>query len=78
MFLSGLPALIVYSFYTLSSLQDDNRYCAGRGVHKNLKRAEKARTLVNKITCELLQFNFVNVSPFIPFKAKLGGILNYF
>lgn len=29
--------------------KDDNRYCAGRGVHKNLKRAEKARTLVSKI-----------------------------
>ncbi|CAO2820815.1 unnamed protein product [Amaranthus hypochondriacus] len=29
--------------------KDDNRYCAGRGVHKNLKRAEKARALVSKI-----------------------------
>ncbi|XP_021762347.1 65-kDa microtubule-associated protein 5-like [Chenopodium quinoa] len=29
--------------------KDDNRYCAGRGGHKNLKRAEKARTLVGKI-----------------------------
>eukprot|EP00268_Persea_americana_P019248 TRINITY_DN19864_c0_g2_i1.p1 TRINITY_DN19864_c0_g2~~TRINITY_DN19864_c0_g2_i1.p1 ORF type:complete len:579 (+),score=161.03 TRINITY_DN19864_c0_g2_i1:201-1937(+) len=28
---------------------DQNRYSAGRGVHKNLKRAEKARLLVNKI-----------------------------
>lgn len=28
---------------------DQNRYSAGRGVHKNLKRAEKARILVNKI-----------------------------
>lgn len=27
----------------------DNRYCAGRGVHKSLKRAEKARTLVSKL-----------------------------
>ncbi|KAL8546983.1 hypothetical protein ACS0TY_006632 [Phlomoides rotata] len=29
--------------------RDENRYSAGRGVHKNLKRAEKARILVSKI-----------------------------
>ncbi|KAJ6346808.1 hypothetical protein OIU76_003480 [Salix suchowensis] len=29
--------------------KDDNRYSAGRGAHKNLKRAEKARALVSKI-----------------------------
>lgn len=29
--------------------KDENRYCAGRGVHKNLKRAEKARAMVSKI-----------------------------
>lgn len=29
--------------------KDQNRYNAGRGSHKNLKRAEKARILVNKI-----------------------------
>ncbi|KAK7391785.1 hypothetical protein VNO78_20206 [Psophocarpus tetragonolobus] len=29
--------------------RDDNRYNAGRGAHLTLKRAEKARTLVNKI-----------------------------
>jgi len=29
--------------------QDDNRYNASRGAHLNLKRAEKARILVNKI-----------------------------
>lgn len=29
--------------------QDDNRYNASRGAHLNLKRAEKARVLVNKI-----------------------------
>ncbi|XP_026425157.1 65-kDa microtubule-associated protein 5-like [Papaver somniferum] len=28
--------------------RDQNRYSAGRGAHKNLKRAEKARTLVSK------------------------------
>ncbi|KAM7263341.1 hypothetical protein ACFE04_001024 [Oxalis oulophora] len=32
----------------LSSL-DENRYNASRGAHLNLKRAEKARILVNKI-----------------------------
>ncbi|PRQ57651.1 putative microtubule-associated protein, MAP65/Ase1/PRC1 [Rosa chinensis] len=29
--------------------RDDNRYTAGRGAHLTLKRAEKARVLVNKI-----------------------------
>uniref|UniRef100_A0A2N9EN54 Uncharacterized protein n=1 Tax=Fagus sylvatica TaxID=28930 RepID=A0A2N9EN54_FAGSY len=29
--------------------RDENRYSAGRGAHKNLKRAEKARNLVSKI-----------------------------
>ncbi|TYJ15813.1 hypothetical protein E1A91_A10G208900v1 [Gossypium mustelinum] len=31
--------------------KDENRYSAGRGVHKNLKRAEKARILVSKLPC---------------------------
>ncbi|XP_038689661.1 65-kDa microtubule-associated protein 5 [Tripterygium wilfordii] len=30
--------------------KDENRYSAGRGAHKNLKRAEKARMLVSKIS----------------------------
>ncbi|XXG51277.1 hypothetical protein AAC387_Pa02g5089 [Persea americana] len=30
--------------------QDDNRYSAGRGAHINLKRAERARVTVNKIS----------------------------
>ncbi|XP_068663555.1 65-kDa microtubule-associated protein 5 [Aristolochia californica] len=30
--------------------RDQNRYSAGRGAHKNLKRAEKARMLVSKIS----------------------------
>ncbi|XP_059436925.1 65-kDa microtubule-associated protein 5-like [Corylus avellana] len=36
--------------------RDENRYSAGRGAHKNLKRAEKARNLVSKISsiCENL------------------------
>ncbi|RZB41757.1 65-kDa microtubule-associated protein 6 isoform B [Glycine soja] len=29
--------------------QDDNRYCAGRGAHINLKRAERARITISKI-----------------------------
>jgi hypothetical protein len=33
--------------------QDQNRYNAGRGAHINLKRAEKARTLVSKLPCKL-------------------------
>ncbi|XVF41056.1 hypothetical protein PTKIN_Ptkin01aG0249300 [Pterospermum kingtungense] len=34
--------------------KDENRYSAGRGVHKNLKRAEKARILVSKLPCKLV------------------------
>lgn len=30
-------------------VQDENRYNAGRGAHLTLKRAEKARALVNKL-----------------------------
>ena len=33
--------------------QDQNHYNAGRGAHINLKRAEKARTLVSKLPCKL-------------------------
>jgi len=36
-------------YFLLFILQDDNRYNAGRGAHLTLKRAEKARALVNKI-----------------------------
>ncbi|KAG6483413.1 hypothetical protein ZIOFF_060058 [Zingiber officinale] len=32
-----------------STLQDPNKYIAGRGFHLNLKRAEKARAIVSKI-----------------------------
>lgn len=33
----------------VADYQDENRYSAGRGAHINLKRAERARILVNKI-----------------------------
>lgn len=40
----------IFSFVlTLLASQDDNRYNAGRGAHLTLKRAEKARVLVNKL-----------------------------
>lgn len=38
--------IIILSSY---AKQDENRYNASRGAHLNLKRAEKARILVNKI-----------------------------
>lgn len=41
-------------FSILFFFQDENRYSAGRGAHKNLKRAEKARILAGKIPCEHL------------------------
>ncbi|TVU19343.1 hypothetical protein EJB05_35487 [Eragrostis curvula] len=37
--------------------RDQNRYTAGRGAHKNLKRAEKARMLVSKIPSLLENLN---------------------
>ncbi|KAF9589211.1 hypothetical protein IFM89_020526 [Coptis chinensis] len=39
----------VFRIYLSSSVQDENRYNSSRGAHINLKRAEKARVLVNKI-----------------------------
>lgn len=47
--LSFMP---IYLFIFI--VQDENRYSAGRGAHKNLKRAEKARNLVGKIPGELV------------------------
>lgn len=41
--------------------QDDNRYNASRGAHLNLKRAEKARILVNKIPGTLSGNNIEHV-----------------
>jgi len=43
--------LHILRFFTL---QDDNRYNAGRGAHLTLKRAEKARNLVTKLPGKLL------------------------
>lgn len=36
-------------FLIYACLQDENRYSVSRGAHKNLRRAEKARVIVNKI-----------------------------
>lgn len=52
----------------IPSYQDENRYSAVRGAHKNLKRAEKARILVSKIPCESL-FYF-NISICISFNDQ--------
>lgn len=45
---------VVLQLLTVSNMlhvksQDENRYSAGRGAHLTLKRAEKARAIVNKI-----------------------------
>ncbi|KAG6787783.1 hypothetical protein POTOM_003828 [Populus tomentosa] len=45
-----LFVMVASGFWSL----DDNRYGAGRGAHKNLKRAEKALILASKTPCELL------------------------
>ncbi|KAK4410876.1 microtubule-associated protein 5 [Sesamum angolense] len=64
--------------------RDENRYSAGRGVHKNLKRAEKARILVSKIsslveslTVKVKAWELEKGMPFLYNKAPLldiGGI----
>lgn len=53
---------VTHIFIFFSFCKDDNRYNAGRGAHKNLKRAEKARTLVSKIPCELRNSPFYTSS----------------
>ncbi|KAJ8756078.1 hypothetical protein K2173_024625 [Erythroxylum novogranatense] len=58
--------------------KDENRYSAGRGAHKNLKRAEKARILVSKIpsivenlTAKIKAWESENGVPFMYDKAPL-------
>ncbi|KAE8683192.1 65-kDa microtubule-associated protein 5 [Hibiscus syriacus] len=62
--------------------KDENRYSAGRGVHKNLKRAEKARSLVSKLP-SLVENLIVKVKAReaekrIPFLYDKGGEGNIF
>ncbi|KAJ4720439.1 65-kDa microtubule-associated protein 5-like [Melia azedarach] len=62
--------------------KDENRYSAGRGAHKNLKRAEKARILVSKIppavenlTAKVKAWEMEKGIPFLYDKAPLLGVL---
>ena len=41
-----------FFFFFPMVAQDENCFTAGRGAYLTLKRAEKARTLVNKLPCE--------------------------
>jgi len=45
---------ILNCLFNYVSYQDENRFSAVRGAHKNLKRAEKARSLISKIPGESL------------------------
>ncbi|EYU26921.1 hypothetical protein ABFS82_02G107900 [Erythranthe guttata] len=65
--------------------RDENRYSAGRGVHKNLKRAEKARALVSKIpslvenlTAKVKAWELEKGMPFLYNKAPLLRTLEEF
>ncbi|KAL0380076.1 UNVERIFIED_CONTAM: microtubule-associated protein 5 [Sesamum angustifolium] len=65
--------------------RDENRYSAGRGVHKNLKRAEKARILVSKIpslveslTVKVKAWELEKGTPFLYNKAPLLRTLEEF
>ncbi|KAG8656610.1 65-kDa microtubule-associated protein 5 [Manihot esculenta] len=62
--------------------KDENRYSAGRGAHKNLKRAEKARILVSKIpsilenlTAKVKAWELEKGIPFLYDKAPLLNTL---
>uniref|UniRef100_A0A5B7A2X2 Putative microtubule-associated protein 5 isoform X1 n=1 Tax=Davidia involucrata TaxID=16924 RepID=A0A5B7A2X2_DAVIN len=62
--------------------RDENRYSAGRGAHKNLKRAEKARILVSKIpslvenlTAKVKAWEIEKEIPFLYDKAPLLHML---
>ncbi|XP_022764685.1 65-kDa microtubule-associated protein 5 isoform X2 [Durio zibethinus] len=62
--------------------KDENRYSAGRGVHKNLKRAEKARILVSKLpsvvenlTTKVKAWELEKGIPFLYDKASLLHML---
>ncbi|KAG8391074.1 hypothetical protein BUALT_Bualt01G0150000 [Buddleja alternifolia] len=65
--------------------RDENRYSAGRGVHINLKRAEKARILVSKIpslveslTAKVKAWELDKGMPFLYNKAPLLRTLEEF
>ncbi|PSS24380.1 Microtubule-associated protein [Actinidia chinensis var. chinensis] len=65
--------------------RDENRYNAGRGAHKNLKRAEKARILVSKIpslvenlTAKVKAWEIEKGIPFLYDKASLLHMLDEF
>lgn len=59
---SCLLCLVLLQFLTAlfstAFFQDENRYNAGRGAHLTLKRAEKARAMVNKIPGESALISF--------------------
>jgi hypothetical protein len=56
---SRFPIENLVSYFHHFFDQDQNRYNAGRGAHLNLKRAEKARILVNKISGTIKPSNFI-------------------
>ncbi|GER44331.1 microtubule associated family protein [Striga asiatica] len=65
--------------------RDENRYSAGRGVHKNLKRAEKARILVGKLpslveslTAKVKAWELEKEMPFLYNKTPLLRTLEEF
>lgn len=43
-------------------MQDENRYSAGRGAHLTLKRAEKARAIVNKLPSNWSMANILQIT----------------
>ena len=55
---------ILYMILTLWFIQDENRYSAGRGAHLTLKRAEKARAIVNKLPSNGSMTNIIYKSQF--------------
>lgn len=62
-----LNTFLFLVFITFQLIQDENRYNAGRGAHLTLKRAEKARALVNKLPGKRLLASNITKSLFYKF-----------
>ncbi|GFS33371.1 microtubule-associated protein 65-5 [Actinidia rufa] len=81
MLMGPIPKLWLHG----NGFTDENRYNAGRGAHKNLKRAEKARILVSKIpslvenlTAKVKAWEIEKGIPFLYDKASLLHMLDEF
>lgn len=59
-FLQPLTISITCFFLIQVFFQDENRYSVSRGAHKNLRRAERARIIANKIPGDIQKRLFLS------------------